>query len=368
MAPVSPAIVESCCTLTTTTGELAALLGADLVGPADLPLRFVETLERAGEQSLTFIRDEQYAAQWASCSAAPAIVSRSTPIPGHAPERRALLVVDDADLSLIRVLERVAPEHRGPAAGVSDDATIHPSATIGVDVLIDAGVRIGPDAVIGDRVTLNANVVIGAGVSVGDDSDLRAGVVIEDRCVIGRGVIMHPNVVIGADGFGYIPAPDGMGLLKVPQIGTVEIGHAVEIGANSCIDRAKFGATRIGDGTKIDNLVQIAHNVQIGRACVICAQVGLSGSVRIGDGCLLGGQVGIGDNFIIASGVRLAGGSGVMGSIPDPGDYIGTPARTGREAAAGMGLVHKLPNLKARIKAIEKALTAQGIEFKKPRI
>ncbi len=344
MTPVSPA-TTSCCALATTTGELAKLLGADLLGPADLPLRSVETLDRADGRSLTFIRDERYASMWAQSGAAAAIVSRSLEIPGHDEASRALLLVDDADLALVRVLDKAAPAHNGPASGAHEQATIHPSATVGGEVSIAAGARIGPDAVIGDRVTINANVVIGAGARVGDDSDLRAGVVIEDRCVVGRGVTIHPNSVIGADGFGYRPAEDGSGLVKVPHAGIVEIGDGVEIGACTTIDRGKLGATSIGAGTKIDNLVQVGHNCVIGRSCIICGTTGIAGSVTIGDGVIIGGGAGIADNLTIGSGAKLGARSALMHDVPPGEEWVGVPAQQARQAMKVIAAAQRLPDL-----------------------
>jgi len=353
MTPASPA-TTSCCALTTTTGELAAMLGAELIGPAGLPLRHVETLDRADGQSLTFIRDERYASMWAHSGAAAAIVSRSIPIAGHDPATRALLVVDDADLALVRVLEMAAPAHRGPERGISDNAVIHPSAAIGVAVSIGAGVSIGPDSVIGDRVTINANVVIGAGAHVGDDSDLRAGVVIEDRCVIGRGVLAHPNAVIGADGFGYRPADDGSGLVKIPHAGIVEIGDGVEIGACSTIDRGKLGATVIGAGTKIDNLVLIGHNCVVGRSCVICGATGIAGSVTIGDGAIIGGGAGIADNLTIGAGAKLGARSGLMHDVPPGEDWVGIPAQPARQFMRVISATQRLPELLKQLSGMSK--------------
>lgn len=339
---MSPAIT-SCCALATTTGELAAMLGAELIGPGDLPLRQVDTLERADNRSLTFIRNERYAAMWGGCGAAAALVSRAIPVLGHNPQSRALLVVDNADLALVRVLEWATPAHRGPEAGVDDHSSIHPSATIGVDVSIGPGARIGPDSVIGDRVTINANAVVGAGVWIGDDSDLRAGVVIEDRCVLGRGVTIHPNAVIGADGFGYRPADNGAGLVKIPHAGNVEIGDGVEIGACTTIDRGKLGATTIGAGTKIDNLVQIGHNCMIGRACVICGHTGIAGSVTIGDGVIIGGGTGIADNMTIGAGAKLGGRSALMHNVPPGEEWGGIPAQPIRQFMRVIAATQRLP-------------------------
>ena len=350
--------------MSVTASDIARAVGAELTGPGDRIVERVETTDRADKHSLVFIRNEAFIDRIMESAAGAVLIDRQTTL--DKPDA-AILRVDNVDLALNTVLEMLAPPGAKPEPGIHPSAVVDHSAKIGIGVHLGPHCVVGANAFIGDDTALLAQVYVGNNASIGRGCTFHPGVRFLERCSCGDGCVIHANSVVGADGFGYIPAPDGQGLLKIPQIGAVEIGHGVEIGAGTCIDRAKFGATRIGDGTKIDNLVQIAHNVQIGRACVICAQVGLSGSVRIGDGCLLGGQVGVGDNFVVANGVRLAGGSGVMGNISEPGDYIGTPARAGREAAAGMTLVHKLPHLKARIRALEKALAQQGIELKKPR-
>jgi UDP-3-O-[3-hydroxymyristoyl] glucosamine N-acyltransferase len=169
-------------------------------------------------------------------------------------------------------------------------------------------------------------------------------VVVRERCRLGRRLLLHPNVTIGADGFGYEPAPDGSGLVKVPHIGTVIIEDDVEIGAGSCVDRAKFGATVIGAGTKIDNLVQIAHNCRIGRNCVIAALSGLSGSVTVGDGARIAGAVGIVDHVSIGSGATIGAGAGVMKDVPPGETQLGGPAVEIRQALRQMAAIRKLPD------------------------
>lgn len=342
MTPAPPA-TTSCCALATTTGELAAALGAELIGPADVALRHVDTLDRAGRSSLTFIRDERYASMWPQSGAAAAIVSRGISVPVE--PGRAILIVDDADLALVRVLEQATPEHRGPGVGIDEHATVHPDATLGAGVSVGPGARIGADAVIGDNVTINANAVIGAGAQIGAGSDIRAGVVIEDRCVVGARVTIHPNAVIGADGFGYRPADDGAGLVKVPHAGIVEIGDGVEIGACTTIDRGKLGATSIGAGTKIDNLVQIGHNCVIGRSCIICGATGIAGSVTIGDGVIIGGGAGVADNLTIGSGAKLGARSALMHDVPAGEEWVGIPAQPARQFMRIIAATQRLPEL-----------------------
>jgi UDP-3-O-[3-hydroxymyristoyl] glucosamine N-acyltransferase len=179
---------------------------------------------------------------------------------------------------------------------------------------------------VGEHAVLHPHVTLGAEVRVGDRTVLHPGVRVQDRCEIGDDCILHPGAVIGADGFGYHPSPDGKGLLKVPHIGTVIVGRHVEIGANACIDRAKFGATTIGEGTKIDNLVQIGHGCRVGRSCILCGHAALAGSVTLGDGVILGGKVGVADGIEIGAGAKVAAGSGITNTVPPGATYMGNPA------------------------------------------
>jgi UDP-3-O-[3-hydroxymyristoyl] glucosamine N-acyltransferase len=213
-----------------------------------------------------------------------------------------------------------------PALGIHATAVVDPQATI------DPSARIGPLCLIGPRVVIGAGTVLQGQVSVMADSRigrgcmLWPGVVIRERCEVGDASILHPNVSIGSDGFGYRPAADRRSLVKIPQIGTVRIGRDVEIGSGTCVDRGKFGATVIGDGTKIDNLVQVAHNCVIGRSVVIAAMSGFSGSVSIGDGAMLGGRVGVTDHLHIGRGAHIGAGSLVMQDVPDGARVVGYPA------------------------------------------
>ena len=348
-------------TLDATTGELAERLGAELLGPSDLRIARVEALERADGESLTFIRDAAYAERWGASGAAAAVVTRGLAPAGHTPESRALLVVDDADRAMIRVLELVTPQHARPAEGTHPSATVDASAALEPGVRVGPGVVVGPGCRVGEGATLHAGVVLGAGAAVGARSDLRSGVVIEDRCAVGREVIIHPNAVIGADGFGYRPSDDGRSVVKIPHAGWVEIGDGVEIGACTTVDRGKFGATVVGAGTKIDNQVQIGHNCRIGRGCVICGAVAIAGTVTVGDGVTLGGGVRVRDNITIGPGATIAGGSGVGGDVPAGETWFGVPARKSdsakRDMMAGVGLSETLRDLRKRVKALERSAT-----------
>jgi UDP-3-O-[3-hydroxymyristoyl] glucosamine N-acyltransferase len=340
-----------------TTGAIAQLLGAELVGPPDLSIGRLDTLERAGPGTLSFIRSPSFAALWPASKASAALVSRGIEVP--ADPRRALLIVPNADLALAKILEVFAGRPSYPP-GIHPSACIDPSAKLGQGVHIGPNCTVGPRTVLGDGVVLFANVSLGADVSIGRGTVLHPAVVIGDRCTVGQGCQFFGGVVIGADGFGYLPSPDGRGLVKVPHIGNVEIGDGVEIGANSAVDRAKFGSTVVGNGTKIDNLCQIGHNCIIGRACLICGLTGLAGSVRLGDGVILAGHVGVADNLTIGDRVVVAAKAGVMNDIPAGETWWGYPATRSRDMARSMALFRNLPELRRAVADIGRKV---GIEF-----
>lgn len=326
-----------------TTADLAERVQGELKGRADLGIEGVGALKDASERQITFITDQAHAGLWARSRAAAAVITDGLDASGHDPNARALIVVPSASLAIIELLQLFAPPPLLPDAGVHPTAWVHPDASIGQDVRIGPHVSVDRGASIGDRVVLYAGVRIYAEAHVGDDSILHSNTVIRERCHLGQRVITHQNVSIGADGFGFEPAPDGSGLLHVPQIGNVELCDDVEIGAASCIDRAKFGTTVIGAGTKIDNLVQIAHNCRIGSSCVIAALSGLAGSVTVGDGVSIGGAVAVSPHVTIGSGVSVGACSGVMRDISPGQTCLGTPATEAREALRQAAALQRLP-------------------------
>lgn len=336
-----------------TTGSLAQLLGAELVGRADLPIARLDHLDAAGPDALTFIRSSAYSDKWPACKAGAALVTRDVKVPGHDPDARALLLVDDADLALVKLLELFAPKPEPRPPGTHPSAVVDPSAVIGAGVHIGPGCIVGARTRLGDGCVLTANVTLESDVSIGRATVLHPGVVIGARCKIGQACILYGGVVVGADGFGYRPAPDGRGVVKVPHLGNVEIGDAVEIGANSCVDRAKFGSTVIGSGTKVDNLCQVAHNCIIGRACLLCGMCGMGGSVTVGDGVVIGGCVAIADNVTIGARAMIGGNSGVMGDVPAGETWWGFPAAPSRDTARFMVLIRNLPEMAARLRKLE---------------
>jgi UDP-3-O-[3-hydroxymyristoyl] glucosamine N-acyltransferase len=317
---------------------LVTLTQATLVAGASssalTPLRITRlaSFDAAQPGELTFIRSADFAARWPTCNASAALVtpqllaSTDQTLP-----HKALLVVADVDLAMIELLKAFAPAamHRPPGvhptAVIDASARVAPTAHIGPHCVIEAG------AVIGEACVLTSHVTVSAHARVGDATTLHPGVRILERCEVGRACILHGNVVIGADGFGYRPRPDGKGLVKIPHIGNVVLGDDVEIGANSCVDRGKFSATTIGSGTKIDNLVQIGHNCIVGRSCIICGGAGLAGSVTMGDGVIVGGGACLADNITIGSGAKIAGMAGVMTDVPAGATYAGAPAMNAGE-------------------------------------
>jgi UDP-3-O-[3-hydroxymyristoyl] glucosamine N-acyltransferase len=314
-------------------------------GPADVAVTGVAAIEDAQPDQITFIHAAQFARQWNQCRAAAAVISQEVDRTGLDTSTRALIVVPDAELACIKLLEVFAPPQPLPAEGVDPSAVVEAGADIGAGTRIGPLVWVGADARIGRNVVLYPGVRIYPQASIGDGSTLHANVVVRERCSIGRGVIIHQNSSIGADGFGYRPDPSGRGLLKVPQIGTVVIEDGVEIGANSCVDRAKFGVTRIGAGTKIDNIVQIGHNVTLGRCVIVAGATGLAGSVHVGDGALIAGQVGIVDHVNIGKGARIGAGSLVTKDVADGESVVGYPADSSQAALRQWASIRKLPGL-----------------------
>ena len=333
------------------------MLGGTLVGTPNVRITGARGIESAGPSDLTFIRSAQFAAAWPTSKAGAAVVTQGVEVPGHDPASRALIAVPSADLAMAALLDKLAPKPVRPAAGVHPSSVVDPSARISPEARIGALCVIGPAASIDAGAIIHPRVTIGAGAKIGAQAELFPGVVIYDRCEIGPKSILHANTVIGADGFGFVPDPKTGGVAKVAHAGIVKIGVGVEIGANSCVDRAKFDATIIGDGTKIDNLVQIAHNCVIGRGCVICGVTGIAGSVKIGDGVTIGGSCGIGDALSLGDRSTLGGNSGLMHDLPAGETWLGYPAQPARAQLRTWSAVRELPEV---LRAIKKILSGSA--------
>lgn len=326
-----------------TAAELASLVGGRLEGFAGAPIRGMNSIDAAKSGDATFITTDRYAQRWASSQATVAVVEDDVPLELGDPSRRALIRVPSAELALAKALEAFAPAPELPAPGAHASAVIDPSAKLAPSA------RVGPRAVIGARVTLGADCVVHAGAVISHDCELgdgcviHANAVIRERCWLGRGVVVNACAVIGSEGFGYRPAADGKSLVRIPHLGTVVLEDGVEIGAGTCIDRAKFGATVVGAHSKIDNLCQIAHNCQIGRMTVIAGLTGLAGSVHIGNGVQIGGHCGIADHRSVGDGARLAAKSGVMEDVPAGATWGGFPAQDVRAELRVVAAIRKLP-------------------------
>jgi len=334
---------------TLTVQDIAELLGAEARGPGEGRITSVAALDQAGPADLTFAVDTRYASRLVTSQAGAAIVSE---LVGDAP--MPLLIVDNVDAAVAKVLGALARACSGGPTGLDASAHVSPRARLADDVCVGPGATIGPGAKIASGVVIHANVCIAGDVTIGSDSTLQHGAVVLDRCVIGCRVIVGPNSVIGADGFGYYT--DQGVHHKIPHIGNVIIEDDVEIGACSCVDRAKFGSTIIGAGTKIDNLVQVAHNVQVGKGCFLCAQVGIAGSAKLGDGVAAGGHAGVRDNVTIGNQVRCSAFAAVASDVPDGAVIAGIPAHDAKQTFRELRALQRLPELLKKVRAIETRL------------
>lgn len=339
------------------TREIVEFLSGELHGGGDFEIERVADIQKAGEGEIAFIEDAaKYSGTNASCLIVPAdfdFTRAETRPAGSVP---SYVRIRNPKLAFARIAEVLhPPKSREPE--IHKTAVISATASIGISVLIDAFITIGEFSKIGDGTNLCAGAKIGDGVTIGKDCVLHPNVIIEDGCTIGDNVVLHSGVVIGADGFGYVRDTDRY--VKFPQIGTVVIEDDVEIGANSCVDRGALGITRIGEGTKIDNLVQVGHNVQIGKRCIIAAQTGISGSTVIEDDCIIGGQVGFGDHVLVKSGAVIGSQAGVLpGKIVRPGVWWGTPIQPLDEFKKQNAHLKSIARLKDEIKEMKRQVAA----------
>ena len=328
-------------------GDIAAVLDAEIVGDKDVDIKRVASIEAASAGDLTFLERGELSQTSASCVIVPAgipITAETTFIRSTNPK---------LDFARAAALLH-PPKERAPE--IHHSAVISSTAYIGTDVFIGAFTCVGDGSSIGDGTQMRAGAKVGDNVRVGRNCVLHPNVFVEDGCTIGDNVVLHTGVVIGAPGFGYVRDAHGQ-YHQFPQIGTVVIEDNVEIGANSCVDRAALGETRIGEGTKLDNLVQIAHNVQIGKRVVIAAQTGISGSTVIEDDCVIGGQVGMGDHARVQSGAVIGSQAGVLpGKIVRPGIWWGTPVQPLDEYKIQNAHLKAIGRLRDDVREIKKKL------------
>lgn len=336
-----------------TLAQVAALLGVEPPADALRVVSGIATLEEAGPDQLSFLGSDRYLKPFAATRAAAVIVHKRVRLPDVA--ATPVFVVDDADLAVARILEHFAPTVVHPK-GIDATAKIDATASVGDNVAIAANVVVGRRCHIGQNTILHPGVVIGDDVSIGDDCILFPNVVVRERITIGHRVIINASAVLGSDGFGY--RWDGKRHAKIPQIGTVIVEDDVEIGSCTCIDRAKFSATRIGTGSKIDNLVQIGHNVQVGPHCIIVGQAGLAGSVTLGAGVVLGGQSAVRDHIHMGDGAMLAACSGVMEDVEPKQIVSGLPALPHRQSLREQGALRRLPDLVTQVRKLQETVNA----------
>lgn len=331
-----------------TLAELASILGCRLDGPGDVEIVRVTALDTAGPGDLSFYANPKYAGALSATRASAVIAAEHVVVPG------AALRSPEPYVAFARALALLHPVPR-PPAGVHPSAVVDPSAVVGEGVSIGALAVIGARVVIGMRTVVHAHVAVGEGAVIGDDCEVHAHVSIRERVTLGHRVVVQNGSVIGSDGFGFAPMAAG-GFLKVPQVGTVTIGDDVEIGALVAIDRPPVGATVIGPGTKIDNLVQVAHGVDIGRDVLLASQVGIAGSTSIGDKVVLAGQVGVAGHLTIGDRVRATAQTGIPNSVEAGAFVSGYPAIDNREWLKASAVFRRLPELRHAVAELSKRL------------
>ena len=326
--------------------QLAKHVGGEVAGDPDTPNRRLRPFETAGPGDLTLAVEKRYEERIRETGASAVIVSKTVRF-----RNRPLLRVDNPRLAFARLLQFIDKTPFVPT-GVSPDATVGRDCSIPERVSIHPHAYVGDGVTLGEEVTLHPGVYVGNGCTIGDGTILHPNVTVYDGIRIGARVILHSGAVIGADGFGYVF--DGERQVKIPQRGTVVIEDDVEIGANSCVDRATFGQTTIGRGVKLDDHVQIGHNCTIGENTVMVGQVGVSGSVTVGRNCILAGQSGVVDHVRIGDGVKVLAKTAVTKDVPDGMTVSGQPARDHRTTVKIQALTRRLPQLMAEWRAWKK--------------
>lgn len=334
----------------TPVGELAKLVGGQVRGNADLLISGVAPLDRADSGDISFLANPKYRGQLETTRAGAVIVHPSLE---GAVDRTQLLCANPY-LAFTRILAFFHPVPDVPP-GIHSAASIDPTALIAATATIGAGCVVGAGARIGSGSILHANVTVYPHAEIGANCLIHAGAVIRERCVIGDRVILQPNAVVGSDGFGF--APDGQRYEKIPQVGRVVVEDDVEIGACSCIDRGTLGDTRIRRGTKIDNQVQIGHNVQVGEDCILVAQVGISGSTEIGRHCTFGGQVGTAGHIKVGDFVTIAARGGVTNNVESNQVMAGLPLMPHREWLKMTMTMTHLPEMRRELQQLKQRLS-----------
>ncbi len=330
--------------------QIANVVGGSVLGTDNPVASGVASLKEADSRQVSFLGNRKYMSQLEASKAGIVLISEDLQNFVNTSER-TFIVCDNVDIAFSKVIMFFAPESIRFTPG------IHPSAVVAASAKIGENVYIGPNTVIDENAEIGSHTSVGSGTYVGQESRIGAycqiapNVTIMHRCQLGNKVILHPGVVIGGDGFGFVPGPQG--LVKVPQTGIVQIDDDVEIGANTTVDRARFGRTWIKSNVKIDNQVMIAHNVIIGESSILVAQCGIAGSAELGRGVILAAQAGVNGHITLGDGVQVAGTSGVVKSLPPGAIALGTPAEGQREFMGRLALPKKVKNLTEKIAALQ---------------
>lgn len=337
-----------------TAGQVAAIINGKIEGDAEQAVTSFGKIEEAREGQLAFLANPKYEDFLYTSGASVIIISNTLEL--RQPIHATIIRVADPYSSFAALLDKYQELRTMQLTGIQQPVFMQPTVKLGEDVYLGAFVYVGENVTIGNRVKIFPQTYIGDNVTIGDDTILHPGVKIYHHCVVGKNVKIHAGAVIGSDGFGFAPQADGT-FLKVPQIGNVIIEDNVEIGANATIDRATMGSTLIKSGAKLDNLIQVAHNVEVGNNTVIAAQAGVSGSTKIGNNVMIGGQAGIVGHLQIADGTKINAQSGVSKSIKTPNTAVtGSPAFEYTSALRSQALNRNLPELEKRISELEQII------------
>ncbi|MCA9069175.1 MAG: UDP-3-O-(3-hydroxymyristoyl)glucosamine N-acyltransferase [Planctomycetaceae bacterium] len=330
--------------MTLTVEQISVQVAAEVRGDASLTISGAAALDKAREGEIAFVANASHSRNLKNCEASALLVNQKlSQAPEFADVPQTLLIVEDAKQAFLRVLEIFHPPRRRASIGISSHATVHPLTRIGHNTNVHPGAHIAEDVVIGENCEIHPGVCIGPGCRIGDEVTIYPNAVIYHDVILGNRVIIHAGAVIGADGFGY-QLLEGRHK-KLPHFGIVRIEDDVEIGANTTVDRAMIGATVIGEGTKIDNLVMIAHNCELGQHNLLASQTGFAGSVTSGEYVVCAGQVGIADHVHLGAGAILAAQSGIPKTIPGGKTYMGSPAQPDKEAHKQYVASRRLPKM-----------------------
>lgn len=337
-----------------TASQIAAATGGTVEGDSNVCVSTFAKIEDAAEGALTFLANPKYTHYIYTTGASIVLVRRD--FVAEQPVAATLIRVDDPYATLSQLLQMVDAVLNVHPTGVEEPSYVAPGVELPEGVYVGAFAYVGAGTSLGRNVKIYPQAYVGPGVSIGDDTVVYPGVKIYARCRIGARCVLHSGAVIGADGFGFAPMPNGS-YSKIPQIGIVEIADDVEIGANTTVDRATMGSTCVGRGTKLDNLIQVAHNVVIGSNTVMASQSGIAGSTKLGSNCMVGGQVGLAGHIHVGDRVQIGAQSGIHADVADDARIMGTPAVPFGHYARQMASLKRLPDMAAKLNALERAFS-----------